>query len=181
MSAQPHSCCELEAALPKAAEELQVGFTAQELSSGKLGKLVGGLSKYCIACHRQEGQATPWLLGSYDQAEARIRHCADRLLFRLKMNEAPDRTSRPAGAMPLKLQSVLDNLSVRPDQWELDRRALVDSLSEISPFAAAVRARSNSDDSRDGFQKKLLDEMISGGVRGYDSLPACLESGGGKP
>jgi hypothetical protein len=112
---------------------------------------------YCAVCHQTPERSPPnFLYGKPDQVAANLRHCAERIVFRLSMwrRAAGERSKTP---MPPVL--ALKSLGVAPERWPNSAE-----LAELERFAA---------------------DMLSAGERGkpgiggnlaanYESLPACL-------
>jgi hypothetical protein len=112
---------------------------------------------YCAVCHQTPERSPPnFLYGNPDQVAANLRHCAERIVFRLSMwrRAAGERSKTP---MPPVL--ALKSLGAVPERWPNSAE-----LAELERFAADMLPAGQR--GKPGIGADL--------ARNYESLPECL-------
>ncbi|HEY2816245.1 MAG TPA: hypothetical protein VGK44_03820 [Casimicrobiaceae bacterium] len=116
-SAQGRWCC-LDAgkmAAPAVTEPVPVALE----SAAALSDLQLAFSRHCALCHRSNDPAPPnFLMGTQQQVQANLAHCAQRLYVRLAMwDEAPDRRAKT----PMPPSTAMRAARISESQWRASR------------------------------------------------------------
>ena len=115
--------------------------------------------RYCAECHRGADRAPPnFLLGDTDEVEAKLKHCAPRIYYRLSMWQ---RTADARPKTPMPPEIALRHFNLADATWR-DGGALSGLLLSISEKLQA-----------DGGEK-AGDSLL---LQSYESLRACLPAG----
>jgi len=113
--------------------------------------------QYCALCHQTPERSPPnFLYGDANQVAASLRHCAERIFFRLSMWQQAT-SGRPKTPMPPML--ALHGLGTTPKRWQESVE-----LAELTRFAATMLQTKGSEKSEIGADLG----------KNYESLPACL-------
>jgi hypothetical protein len=132
-----------------------------DLSEGEMFKSATAAShaafhRYCGECHRGADRAPPnFLLGSADEVEAKLRHCAPRIYYRLSMWH---RAGHARTKTPMPPEIALRRFGVAEAAWR-DGGALSGLLLSIDERLQAQGSAHTGE--------TLLQQ-------GYESLRACL-------
>jgi hypothetical protein len=113
--------------------------------------------QYCATCHLTPERSPPnFLYGNADQVAANLRHCAERIYFRLSMwRQAPG--ARPKTPMPPGL--ALQSLGTAPEHWPDSAE-----LAELTRYTAdLLRTKQGS--------APGIEQLVAGG---YEALRPCL-------
>ena len=159
LGAKPDAWCCIDAAgmpPPRAARAEIPDLPAGESFRSATAASHAAFHRYCGECHRGADRAPPnFLLGSADDVEAKLRHCAPRIYYRLAMwhHGADARTKTP---MPPEI--ALRRHSVGVPAWR--------EGGALSGLLLAIDERLQSE-GRAQTGEALLRE-------GYESLRACL-------
>jgi hypothetical protein len=151
-------CCADAAGMPppRAARARIPDLPAGESFGSATAASHGAFHRYCGECHRGAERAPPnFLLGSADEVEAKLKHCAPRIYYRLAMwhHAADARTKTP---MPPEM--ALRRLSVANDAWR--------EGGALSGLLLSIEERLQSDRNAQAGEALLR--------QGYESLRACL-------
>lgn len=113
--------------------------------------------RYCAECHLGAERAPPnFLLGDADEVEAKIRHCAPRIFFRLSMwHGAPEARAKT----PMPPEIALRRFKLADATWR-DGGALASLI-----LAVSERLRAEAGGAQGG------DALLA---QSYESLRACL-------
>jgi hypothetical protein len=103
LGAKPEAWCCVDAAgmpTPRAARADVPDLPAGESFRSATAASHAAFHRYCAECHRGADRAPPnFLLGSADEVETKLRHCAPRIYYRLSMwhhaGDARDKTPMP--------------------------------------------------------------------------------------
>jgi len=115
-----------------------------------------GFFRYCAECHTGSERAPPnFLLGDADEVEAKLRHCAPRIYFRLSMWQ---RAADARAKTPMPPDSAVQRFKFTPAAWR-DGGALSGLILSANERLRAEAGTAQGD--------ALLRQS-------YESLRACL-------
>ena len=116
-----------------------------------------GFYRYCAECHLGSERAPPnFLLGDADEVEAKLRHCAPRIYFRLSMwHRGPEARAKT----PMPPDIALRRFKLTDAAWR-DGGALSGLLLSVNE---RLRAETGSAEGGDALLRQS-----------YESLRACL-------
>jgi len=159
LGAKPDAWCCVDSVgmpLPRAARAAIPDLPAGEIFGSATAASHAGFHRYCGECHREADRAPPnFLLGSADEVEAKLKHCAPRIYYRLAMwHRAADARSKT----PMPPEIALRRHSVDEAAWR-DGGAL-------SGFLLSINERLQSEGSAQSGEALLR--------HGYESLRPCL-------
>jgi hypothetical protein len=116
-----------------------------------------GFYRYCAECHLGADRAPPnFLLGDADEVEAKLRHCAPRIFFRLSMWH---RGTEARAKSPMPPEIALRRFKLADAAWR-DGGALSGLLLAVNE---RLRAETGSAEGGDALLRQS-----------YESLRACL-------
>ncbi len=117
------------------------------------------LYRYCALCHQTPEPSPPnFLYGDADRVATNLKHCAERIFFRLSMWQL-QYDDRPKTPMPPML--ALRQLSAEADKWPGSA-----ALAELRRHAADLLQAQTG-------RKPDLDRLLNGN---YENLRSCLPS-----
>ena len=159
LGAKPDAWCCVDAAgmpPPRAARAETPELPAGESFKSATAASHAAFHRYCGECHRGADRAPPnFLLGTADEVEAKLRHCAPRIYYRLSMwHRAGDARTKT----PMPPEIALRRFNVEKAAWR-DGGAL-------SGLMLSIDERLQADASAQTGEALLR--------QGYESLRACL-------
>lgn len=158
LGAKPDAWCCADAAgmpPPRAARAETPDLHAGESFNSATAASHAAFHRYCGECHRGTDRAPPnFLLGSTDEVEAKLRHCAPRIYYRLSMWRAGDARTKT----PMPPEIALRRFHVPEASWR-DGGAL-------SGLMLSIDERLQAEGSAQTGEALLR--------QGYESLRACL-------
>ena len=159
LGGKPDAWCCIDAAgmpLPRAARAGIPDLPAGETFRSPTAASHAAFHRYCGECHRGADRAPPnFLLGSADEVEAKLKHCAPRIYYRLAMwHVAGDARSKT----PMPPEIALRRHSVAEAAWR--------EGGALSGLLLSINERLQSEASARSGEALLR--------QGYESLRPCL-------
>ena len=151
-------CCLAAAGMPpaRAARVESADAPGSEGFKSAMAASHAGFFRYCSECHSGSERAPPnFLLGDADEVEAKLRHCAPRIYFRLSMWQ---RSADARAKTPMPPDTAVQRFKFTPAAWR-DGGALSGLISSANERLRAEAGAAQGD--------ALLRQS-------YQSLRACL-------